>query len=243
MADAVNELIKLISSSASALSAIAIPLDKPQTPEQLGPPPHGVRTDHENALTRLQVVPDAVFDALSTLKAATAQLNDLIQPASVTVFEQAMSCHTTNALRIAIFANVAEQLRDSPQGTHVDELAKLSGMSSHVLLRCLRLLATRNIFIEVSPGVFKTNKLGSVLDNGKSIDLIRKDDKKAIWTGASAAASVIAHTVDEVFPWAGESATVDISDLSQRTSSMASRKTRRTTIRARSALRCDASAA
>ena len=36
--------------------------------------------------------------------------------------------------------------------------------------RNLRLLATNHIFIEVSPDVFATNRLSSVLDTGKPVD-------------------------------------------------------------------------
>ena len=36
--------------------------------------------------------------------------------------------------------------------------------------RILRLLATNHVFIEVSPDVFATNRLSSVLDTGKSVE-------------------------------------------------------------------------
>jgi hypothetical protein len=39
-----------------------------------------------------------------------------------------------------------------------------------LLARILRLLATNHIFIEVSPDVFATNRLSSVLDTGKSVE-------------------------------------------------------------------------
>jgi hypothetical protein len=38
------------------------------------------------------------------------------------------------------------------------------------LARILRLLATNHVFVEVTPDVFATNRLSSVLDSGKSVE-------------------------------------------------------------------------
>ena len=80
-----------------------------------------------------------------------------------------------------------------PKGLHVEEIAKPSGVdpaklgtflqiakrvgtiAQLLLARLLRLAATYHIFREVSPDVFAHNRLSSLLDTGKPIEVILKE--------------------------------------------------------------------
>lgn len=53
-------------------------------------------------------------------------------------------------MRIAATAKISDHLLDKPQGLHVNELGKLSGIEPGKLNSALRLLATKHIYCEGS---------------------------------------------------------------------------------------------
>lgn len=53
-----------------------------------------------------------------------------------------------SCLRVAVEAHIPDLLLNSPNGVHVDELSKKTGIESEKLARILRLLATRQCFRE-----------------------------------------------------------------------------------------------
>lgn len=48
-------------------------------------------------------------------------------------------------------AKIADKLLDKPEGVHVDQLARTTGIDSDKLARVLRFLATKHCFTEGSP--------------------------------------------------------------------------------------------
>lgn len=51
-------------------------------------------------------------------------------------------------LEFVIYARVANLLQNKPEGVHVDDLAKQSGLDADKIGRVLRMLATRHFFKE-----------------------------------------------------------------------------------------------
>ena len=55
---------------------------------------------------------------------------------------------TSACLATVSHAKVADQLQAFPNGLHVNELSKVTGLEANCLARMLRLLATKHIFRE-----------------------------------------------------------------------------------------------
>lgn len=62
------------------------------------------------------------------------------------------------SFRTIIHHKIADQLDGKPDGLHVDELAKHSGVDKNKLYRILRFLATKHVFTE--GGLFLTIPIG-----------------------------------------------------------------------------------
>lgn len=141
----------------------------------------------------------SIQSAGSLITSAAAQLMTLVRPAPLVVFDVVMQFHVSTAIRTAVSTHVAEILRDAgPEGLHAREIAKPTGVHPAKLSRVLRLLATNNIFIEVSPDVFANNRLSTVLDTGKPVEeLISNPESKYI--GTLGMTTLIGHILDEVF--------------------------------------------
>nr|GAT61031.1 predicted protein [Mycena chlorophos] len=111
----------------------------------------------------------AVATAFLNIMAATSQLGATVRAPAASVLDASQSFHIAACLRTASEINVVEILRDAgPQGLHVKDIAAPSKADPALLARILRLLATHNIFREVSPNVFANNRISSAIDKGKS---------------------------------------------------------------------------
>ncbi|KIY52770.1 S-adenosyl-L-methionine-dependent methyltransferase [Fistulina hepatica ATCC 64428] len=115
----------------------------------------------------------AVVNQAKIIAAAAGQLNALVNVPFATIMDSALGFYVTSALRVACEGLIVEILRDHPQGLHVNEIAALNGMDPGKISRTLRCLATSHIFEEVSPNVFRNNRLSSSLDTGKTVEAIR----------------------------------------------------------------------
>ncbi|KAG7099535.1 hypothetical protein E1B28_001373 [Marasmius oreades] len=82
--------------------------------------------------------------------------------------ECSTAMYTTATLGFVVDVDISNFLdRTGPEGLHVNSLAEYTGLDPSHLGRILRFLATRHIFKECSPNVFKNNRLSSVLRDSK----------------------------------------------------------------------------
>ncbi|EMD38853.1 hypothetical protein CERSUDRAFT_92888 [Gelatoporia subvermispora B] len=58
------------------------------------------------------------------------------------------------------------------EGLHVDDIATRNNMDPAKLSRIVRLLANEHMFKEISPNVFRHNRISATLDTGNSLELI-----------------------------------------------------------------------
>ncbi|KAF9014286.1 S-adenosyl-L-methionine-dependent methyltransferase [Cyathus striatus] len=109
--------------------------------------------------------PEAVTPNLSkairTIEAACAQLSfSVASPGHVITNYEEPAC-----MLVVTEANIADILADKPEGLHIDEIAKQTGLDAGKLGRILRMLATKHCFREVDvrgtvkPNVFANNRL------------------------------------------------------------------------------------
>ncbi|KAI5119663.1 hypothetical protein M0805_007754 [Coniferiporia weirii] len=111
-----------------------------------------------------------VADNVGLIVAAAFQLIATVQPPASTLTTAAFRFSLPVALGIAEATNVAEIIRPAgPKGMHIKDIASKSGVDPKKLARVLRFLATNHWFREVSPDVFATNLLSSLLDTGKEV--------------------------------------------------------------------------
>ncbi|KAI0314822.1 S-adenosyl-L-methionine-dependent methyltransferase [Amylostereum chailletii] len=133
------------------------------------PSPHTPFTEESEAA---RYVP-AVMDAVANMTAAATQLASYVRPPTMTIVNLSLMHAVSAALNVIAEAHVPEVMRDSgSKGMHVIDLARPSGMDPLKLARLLRLAATKHVFVEVSPDVFAHNRASSLLDTGKSVDVI-----------------------------------------------------------------------
>ncbi|EIN06884.1 S-adenosyl-L-methionine-dependent methyltransferase [Punctularia strigosozonata HHB-11173 SS5] len=115
--------------------------------------------------------------AQQVIEGACAQLSVLVNAPQHTMCNHM----ETASLNVVIQANVVDHLKGHPEGLHVSELSKKTGIEQGKLARVLRLLATRHCFREVSDNVFANNRLSIVLgtDHGMYYTLAHWIDEGA----------------------------------------------------------------
>ncbi|KIY43141.1 S-adenosyl-L-methionine-dependent methyltransferase [Fistulina hepatica ATCC 64428] len=138
----------------------------------------------------------AVLNQAKIIAAAAGQLNALVNAPFMTIMDTAMGFFIVSALRVASEGLIVDFLRDHPQGLHVNEIAELNGMDPGKISRTLRCLATSHIFEEVSPNVFRNNRLSSSLDTGKTLDAIRAAPEQK-HDGTLGLSALVGHLADE----------------------------------------------
>ncbi|TCD65877.1 hypothetical protein EIP91_002036 [Steccherinum ochraceum] len=113
------------------------------------------------------IIPQKLQRATQTISGACAQLSALVVPPSQIMYMRAGDFITTASLRVALESNIADILKDHPDGLHVSEVASRSGIEQGKIGRVLRLLATKHCFREVKKDVWANNRLsvGLLQDN------------------------------------------------------------------------------
>ncbi|KAF9465798.1 S-adenosyl-L-methionine-dependent methyltransferase [Collybia nuda] len=122
----------------------------------------------------------ALSKAVRTIEAACAQLSYAVASPGHILANKSYGYYEPAALLVVCNAKVADVLAEKPDGMHISEIAKATGLDQNKLGRVLRMLATRHCFREVSPDIFANNRL--------SIKLQSKDP----------VAGLVGHMTDEV---------------------------------------------
>ncbi|KAF7349729.1 hypothetical protein MSAN_01699700 [Mycena sanguinolenta] len=181
LANIINEAIDQIESVYAAADMPLPSLDAPFNP-----------ADPAEALLQSPTVEGATLNIM----AAAAQLSATVASPVVFALHASQAFHISACLRAASEVNVVEVLREAgPDGLHASEIAAPSKTDPVLLARLLRLLATHNIFREVTPNVFANNRISSVLDKGKPSKVLF-ENRDARHTGTSGVAALIEFSAD-----------------------------------------------
>ncbi|KAJ7931430.1 S-adenosyl-L-methionine-dependent methyltransferase [Mycena leptocephala] len=147
----------------------------------------------------LENTPIKVTKAIRTIEAACAQLAITVASPGHVVLNKSYGFQEPECLLVVSDAKIADKLLDKPEGVHVDQLARTTGIDSDKLARVLRFLATKHCFTEVKPNVFANNRLslkllstdplsdllGHVVDEGMKACALLNDNLKDPETTAS----------------------------------------------------------
>ncbi|KAJ7661851.1 S-adenosyl-L-methionine-dependent methyltransferase [Mycena rosella] len=141
----VSALVALIANAAKTLET-----EYSKTPEGVpdlnSPAPHSL----DAQISSLEMIQE-----VRILEGACAQLcATLARPnhTAVNVFE-------TNCLRVALSFKIPDILQQKPEGMHLTEISKHSGVEREKLARILRYLTSNHCFREVSTDVFADNRV------------------------------------------------------------------------------------
>ncbi|KAI0077246.1 S-adenosyl-L-methionine-dependent methyltransferase [Panus rudis PR-1116 ss-1] len=110
-----------------------------------------------------------LFNSIRAIQGACAQLSALVAPPQRTVISYAMNHTVASSLSVAVRVEIADHLKDHPDGLSVSQLAALTKINENKLSRILRVLATKHCFKEVSPNVFANNRLSMVLTSDNNL--------------------------------------------------------------------------
>ncbi|KAJ7113840.1 O-methyltransferase [Mycena epipterygia] len=156
-------------------------LDEPFNPE-----------DSSEALSR----DPEVSAATKNLIAAAAQISATVCDPRRVAVNTSHAFHLSSCLLAASELNVVEILREAgPKGADATDIAAPARVDPNVMARILRLLATHQIFREVSPGVFANNRVSSTLDKGKPSSVLFSNRADRL-VGSSGIAALSEHTAD-----------------------------------------------
>ncbi|KAJ7487261.1 S-adenosyl-L-methionine-dependent methyltransferase [Mycena galericulata] len=108
-------------------------------------------------------VPLKLAKAVRILDAACAQLSFTVGSPGHVITNKAYGMKEPACLLVATDAKIADLLLNKPQGLHIDEIARKTGIDAGKLGRVLRLLSTKHCFAEVKPNVFTNNRLSMKL--------------------------------------------------------------------------------
>ncbi|KAJ6549715.1 O-methyltransferase-domain-containing protein [Mycena capillaripes] len=116
----------------------------------------------------------ALYDQISSGRCSDAdqgacdQLCATLAPPHHTMINRAQN-HEWACISVVLQARIADALGPYPQGVHVDKLSKAVNIEKGKLARILRLLATRNCFVEVERDVFANNRLSLILQSASPV--------------------------------------------------------------------------
>ncbi|KAF9459996.1 O-methyltransferase [Collybia nuda] len=133
----------------------------------------------------------------SLIVAACGHLSANVNVPAMSIYATAGGFHVSAALGAALEGNTVEILRDHPSGLSIYDISAQNGMDPIHLGRILRLLATHHIFIEITPNVFKNNRLSSMMDTLKTVNEIQSDPENK-HVGTPGMSALIEHTCDEI---------------------------------------------
>ncbi|KAF7368126.1 hypothetical protein MSAN_00878900 [Mycena sanguinolenta] len=141
-----------------------------------------------------------VMTAILNIMAATSQMSATLCNPVAAVVNTSMAFHISSCLRAASELDVADILREvGPEGLHVKDIAAPSNADPGLLARVLRLLATHNIFREVTPDVFANNRLSSVLDSKAKPPGVLVERRGERLIGTSGVAAAVEFFSDDIF--------------------------------------------
>ncbi|KAJ6601633.1 O-methyltransferase [Mycena sp. CBHHK59/15] len=142
---------------------------------------------------------EEMLAATSHIVAAASQLVATVRPPAQSVVDNSLAFHLSSCMRAAVESNMVEIIREAgTQGIHADDVAKRNKTDPLKVSRILRLLANHHIFTEISPDVFCSNRLSSVLDSGKSVLELERNPKDRHVNTSGIPALILLHT-DESF--------------------------------------------
>ncbi|KIY71085.1 S-adenosyl-L-methionine-dependent methyltransferase [Cylindrobasidium torrendii FP15055 ss-10] len=85
-------------------------------------------------------------------------------------------------------ANIPDILLEAGvQGMHAKDIAAICGLDASIIARCLRYLATRHIFREISPDVFTNNRNSSIFVKGQPVQELKANPEGRYSTPSFAA--------------------------------------------------------
>ncbi|EMD38852.1 hypothetical protein CERSUDRAFT_151553 [Gelatoporia subvermispora B] len=123
--------------------------------------------------------------------AAAHQLIASLQHPSVYATSAALAYQNATCMETIVSGNVPEILREAGEsGLHVDAIAAQNHMDPVKLSRVLRMLANEHIFKEVSPNVFRHNRISSILDTGNSVEFLQHNPNEKFKTAAGVSALI-----------------------------------------------------
>ncbi|KAF8182513.1 O-methyltransferase [Mycena galopus ATCC 62051] len=130
-----------------------------------------------------------VAGAVLNIMAAASQLSATVCSPASSALNASQAFHISSCLRVASELNVVELLREAgSEGLHATKIAAPSKIDPALLARILRLLATHNIFREVTPNVFANNRISSAIDKGKPSSVLfeKREERLAGTSGLTA---------------------------------------------------------
>jgi hypothetical protein len=127
--------------------------------EQHGHPEPSLNSTSPGPFDALENTSPDLARAVRTIEAACAQLSFTVANPGHVMVNKAYSHFEPTALLVALDGKIAEILEDKPEGLHIADIAKASGLDQDKLGRILRMLATRHCFREVRSDVFANNRL------------------------------------------------------------------------------------
>ncbi|KAA1475127.1 S-adenosyl-L-methionine-dependent methyltransferase [Dentipellis sp. KUC8613] len=104
-----------------------------------------------------------LLHAVRQLEGASYQLCATLAPTFLTLHTTASAPVEAACLRVAVEAKIPGILADHPNGLHVTEIAKQTGLPSAKLSRILRILSVKHCFREVKKDAFANNRLSLAL--------------------------------------------------------------------------------
>ncbi|GJE88172.1 hypothetical protein PsYK624_042550 [Phanerochaete sordida] len=143
--------------------------------------------------------PSAAGDALQADLAARAapvvaaawQLVATLQHPQSYLLDLSFLAHLSSCLAVAEAAYVPDVLREAGEkGLHVREIAAVRNVDAGKLERILRYLASRHVFEEVSPEVFRNNRVSVALCTDKPVEEMVKSPIDR-WDGTNGVAALV----------------------------------------------------
>ncbi|KAJ7152575.1 S-adenosyl-L-methionine-dependent methyltransferase, partial [Mycena crocata] len=145
----VSSLVALIANAAKTLET-----EYNKSPE--GVPDLNSTTPHS---FDKQISSFEMIQAVQILEGACAQLCATLARPNHTAVNKVMSVFEPSCLHVAIEFKIPDILLEKPEGMHVTEISKKTGIEQEKLARILRLLATGHCFREVDKDVFANNRI------------------------------------------------------------------------------------
>ncbi|KAJ7214521.1 S-adenosyl-L-methionine-dependent methyltransferase [Mycena pura] len=108
-------------------------------------------------------VPPKLAKATRILDAACAQLSFSVGNPGHVITNKCYGFQEPACMLVVTDAKIADLLLNKPNGVHIDELSRKTGIDAGKLGRVLRLLSTKHCFAEIKPDVFANNRLSMKL--------------------------------------------------------------------------------